>query len=153
MAEIRYITNAQIQKILEDVIKLFFIPKFDQYKMNATGQWKKRVEAIDNQIWGQPYTEQLANGRAPGAAPPITPLQEWAMAKFGLNESEALGMAFAVSKNIAKRGTTWYQKGGTDLLTVLKSQQVITYINREAAKVITELVSREVKTQLQKQFR
>jgi hypothetical protein len=153
MADLSYITNTQIQKILEDVIKLFFIPKFDSYKMNATGNWKKRVEAIDNQIWGQPYSKQLADGRPPGLAPPITPLKDWAMAKFGLGEREALGMAFAVSKNIAKSGTSWYQKGGTDLLNVLKSPEVITYINKEAAKIITELVSREVKTQLQKQFR
>ena len=153
MAEIEYITNNQIQKILENVIKLFFIPKFDSYNMNATGNWKNKVEAIDNQIWGQPYTKQLADGRAPGSAPPITPLQEWAMAKFGLSSQEALGMAFAVSKNIEKRGTTWYQKGGTDLLKVLQSPEVIRYINSEAQKIVTQFVSRQVTTEIQKIFK
>ena len=153
MAIVEYITNAQIQKILEDVIKLFFIPKFESLGMNATGNWKDKVEAIDNQIWGQPYTKQLAEGRPPGSPVPITPLQEWAMAKFGLDPQEALGMAFAVSKNIEKKGTTWYQQGGTDLVEILETPQVIDYINREAAKVVTQLVSRTIKTEIQNIFK
>ena len=153
MAGNRYITESQIEEILDEVIKLFFIPKFDSYGMNATGEWKKNVEAIGSSIWGRDYTEQLAYGRKPGSFVPIAPLQKWAMAKFGMDEQSALGMAFAVSKNIQKNGTTWYQKGGTDLLSILDTAPVINFINKKVAKIVTNLVKTELEAELTKIFR
>ena len=37
--------------------------------------------------------------------PPIQPLMDWVEAKLGLREEEAKGVAFAISRTIAKRGT------------------------------------------------
>lgn len=105
------------------------IQKHKELGMVATGKWIEALEAMPNGntgiIKGLSYTEQLVQGRAPGKRPPIGPLQEWAKAKFGMDDKTARGVAFAVSHKIAQEGTTWYQKGGSDLLEVLEDPEVI----------------------------
>ncbi|ELS01164.1 hypothetical protein Xen7305DRAFT_00008660 [Xenococcus sp. PCC 7305] len=48
-------------------------------------------------------------GRGPGATPPIAPLEDWVKAKGIASGKRALGVAIAISKTIAKRGTRRYQ--------------------------------------------
>lgn len=51
------------------------------------------------------YLEFLDTGRAPGSFPPITPLENWARTKFGVDEKEATSIAFAVATKIKNLGT------------------------------------------------
>ena len=45
-------------------------------------------------------------GRRPGQRqPPLAPLADWAVAKLGVSHHEAHGIAFAIARKIARRGT------------------------------------------------
>jgi hypothetical protein len=118
------LTDAQIENVVSVVVQKVLFPKFDQLGMNASGNWKETTRAEGNTIIGPAYTEQLAKGRAPGARPPISPIEKWVEAKLGLSGKQATSVAWAISINIAKKGTTWHQKGGTDILEVLESKEV-----------------------------
>jgi hypothetical protein len=108
--------------------------------MSATGQWldSLETEARENVgvIRGQDYSEFLARGRANGNMPPIEPLVTWVNAKLGLYGAEATSAAWGIAKTIAAEGTTWYQKGGSDLLEVLESDEVIAFIQGEYRNLV-----------------
>lgn len=143
-----YFNVQDIQIILIKIVENFLVPRFKELGMDATGEWQTNLEVIATDktgiIRGRDYTQQLALGRRPGKRPPIAPIQKWAMAKFGLNEKEALGMAFGVATNIAKRGTTWHQKGGSTLLEVLSEQKVIDFIQDELKAIATVKIAEEL---------
>lgn len=130
----------EIERVLLDVVDKFLIPKFRELGMNATGEWldslKIEVREDGGTIRGWQYSEQLAKGREPGKRPPIAPLERWVNAKFGISGKEAKSMAFAVANKIAKEGTTWHEKGGSDLIEVLESQQVIEYLQNELGGIL-----------------
>ena len=53
------------------------------------------------------YAIPVELGRRPGQRqPPLAPLADWAVAKLGVSHDEAMGVAFAIARKIAKRGTT-----------------------------------------------
>lgn len=134
------ISDAEMQRIVGEVIDRFLIPKFRSYQMNATGEWLRTIEARGNQIWGREYTEQLVYGRKGGTMPPVSAILEWVYAKFGLSGQQAESAAWAIATKIKQEGTTWYKKGGTDLLNVLESQEVINFMNTEIQRVLTNEV-------------
>ena len=108
--------------------------------MNATGNWldSLETEARENVgvIRGQDYSEFLARGRANGNMPPVNALIPWVNAKLGLYGSEATSAAWGIAKKIAAEGTSWYQKGGSDLLEVLESDEVISFIQGEYKNLV-----------------
>lgn len=131
------IPNEEIMRVMQGVVDLFLVPKFRELGMNATGKWLDSLEvdargSNEGVIRGQMYSQWLAKGRAPGARPPITPIQMWVQAKLGIGAPESLGVAFAIANKIAKEGTTWYPNG-SDLLEVLQSVECIDYVTRELA--------------------
>jgi len=136
----KYFDPNDIYIIINQVVDLFLIPKFEKLGMNATGEWLDNLEIKVGEdsgtIRGRQYSEQLAKGRAPGKRPPIEPLKRWAMAKFGYDEKRALSMAFGLAKKIEKSGTSWYQKGGTDLIEILESEEVINFINERLSGIL-----------------
>lgn len=143
------IPEAKFEEVLNDVIKLHLIPKHKQLEMEASGEWIKSLEAKGNVIRGRKYTEQLVYGRNPGQAPPVKPLEKWVNAKFGISGKEATSFAFAISKKIAKEGTTWKKKGGSDLLEVLETKEVKDFINKSLGKYILSETELQIKRQLQ----
>ena len=142
------IPENKIEEILNDVIRLYLIPKHNELGMKATGEWINSLEVNGNTIRGRKYTEQLVYGRRPGNAPPITPLENWVKAKFGISGKDATSFAFAISKKIAREGTTWHQKGGSDLLEVLETQEVLNYINSKIAVYFQTEVTLQIQRQL-----
>ncbi|SHJ20560.1 hypothetical protein SAMN05443429_11235 [Cruoricaptor ignavus] len=131
-----------------EVVHLFLIPKFNQLQMNATGEWlgSLEVKATEEggQVWGRHYSEQLAKGREPGSMPPVEAIEKWVRAKFGLQGSEARSRAWAVAKSIEKKGTTWYQRGGSDLIEVLESNEVKEFVEKKIGQIITVVVAEEL---------
>lgn len=120
-----------LERIIEEVIQAFLVPRFDDYGMDATGEWKANIRAEGNKVIGRSYTEQLEYGRRPGTPPPIAPLIRWVEAKLGLAGKEGIGVAYAIRNKIAKEGTTWYKQGGTQLLEALQEPAAIEYFRRE----------------------
>jgi len=142
------IPENKIEEILNEVIRLYLIPKHKALGMETTGEWINSLEVNGNTIRGRKYTEQLVYGRKPGNAPPITPLENWVKAKFGISGREATSFAFAISKKIAKEGTTWHQKGGSDLLEVLETSEVLNYINSKIAVYFQTEITLQIQRQL-----
>lgn len=122
-----------IEETMQEVITRWLIPKFNELGMNATGEWLNNIEVKtgDNkgEIWARKYSEQLALGRMPGNRPPITPIERWVNVKLGISGNEGKSVAFAIANKIAKEGTSWYQKGGSDLIEVLEQPDVIEFVN------------------------
>jgi hypothetical protein len=137
------------EEILKDVIKKFLIPKHKALGQEATGEWINSLEAKENVIRGRKYTEQLVYGRKPGKLPPITPLEKWVNAKFGISGKQATSFAFAIANKIAKEGTEIHKKGGTDLLEILETKEVIDFINDALGKYYTSEIELEIKRKLQ----
>ena len=133
---------------MQEVVDKFLIPKFDQLGMNATGEWKRNVKVRSGTnvgyIDGRNYSEQLALGRKPGKRPPIAPLEKWVNAKLHIGGSQGRSVAFAIANKIADEGTTWYQKGGSDLIEVLESPKVIDYINSRLGEYLTVQIESEI---------
>jgi hypothetical protein len=143
------IPKTEVERILTEVIKRFLIPKHETLGMKASGKWIESLEVEENVIRGEKYTEQLVYGRAGGSLPPINAIENWVKAKFGYSGNEAKQTAWAVAKSIEKKGTTWHQKGGSDLLEVLETQEVKDYIQQELGKYITADFKLQIQRQLQ----
>lgn len=143
------------EKIAKEMERLIseLIDSHNRLGMKATGDWieslEYEVDGTTSKITGNKYTEQLVQGREPGRRPPIDPLQRWAQAKFGVGEKEARGIAFAVSKKIAESGTTWYEKGGSDLLEAVFTDENLEKVRDGVAEVVTLTVSNDLIRQLQ----
>lgn len=139
-----------MEEILDRAITVLYVPHFMALGMNASGQWREAVEARGKTIWGMDYTEYLAEGR--GANQDQSPesikawvgwagstvIAQWVKDK-GLNLNP-----YAVAQNIARRGTTWKQKGGSDLLKFLNSKPFLDFL----AKGISEKLGQNIRDQL-----
>ena len=137
------------ENILQDVIRLYLIPKHEALGQKATGNWINKLEVQGNVIRGEKYTEQLVYGRSPGKRPPITPIENWVNAKFGISGQQATSFAFAIANKIAKEGTSWHQKGGSDLLEVLETNEVQNYINQRLGRYLETELTLQIQRQLQ----
>lgn len=144
-----YFTGREIEAVLLKVVDLFLIPRFRELGMNATGEWMNSLEVVANNndsgsIRGRQYSEQLAKGRQPGKRPPIAPIEKWVTAKFGISGNQAKSMAFAISHKIANEGTTWYQKGGSDLIEVLEEPRVLEFIQNELGGILQVKLAEQI---------
>lgn len=142
------VSAEDIRKILTDVVELFLVPKFNELGMNASGEWLDNLEVTSQvnkgEILGRDYSVQLALGRMPGTMPPIEPIEKWANIKLGLYGTQARSAAFAIAKTMQQKGTTWYQKGGTDLISILSSPEVIKYIHNRVSIVVAVNVQNRI---------
>lgn len=143
------ITQKIIKEILQDVVNDYLIPKFNELKMNASGEWIKSIEVrvSDNigEIWAADYTHYLVNGRKAGSMPPVQDLEKYVMAKWGLYGKEANRAAWALAVKIKNQGTSWHKKKGSDLLEVLQSRQVTDYINNKMSFYLSTEVALQIK--------
>lgn len=135
-----YFLPQELERIGNEVVQLFLIPRFRELDMNATGEWLQSLEvqtAGDSvTIRGRHYSEQLAKGREPGKMPPVNAIERWVNAKIGFSGSDGRAMAWAIAKKIQKEGTTWYQKGGSDLIEVLEEPQTVEYVQNQLAGIL-----------------
>ena len=146
----------ELEAILQKVIDNFLIPRFNELGMNASGEWLASLEIEigndEGKIRGRDYSEQLAQGRRPGKAPPIKQLERWVNAKLGISGQEATSIAWAISKKIAKEGTTWYQKGGTDLIEVLSEPKTIQFMQEELGAIAQVRIAENLQRNAEKAF-
>lgn len=127
--------------------------KHKELGMKATGEWLKaldyKIEGNIGYLVGLDYTEYLVKGRDRGKRPPIKPIEEWVRAKFGISGERGKSVAFAVANKIKEHGTTWKQKGGSDLLEILNSTEVRNKINEIVGEVLTLTTRQLITRQLQ----
>ncbi|MEJ5105508.1 hypothetical protein [Chryseobacterium sp. MYb328] len=140
MITLEVVTIEEIKSVMDEVVEKFLIPRFNELGMNATGEWLEAVggEAEPNKglIMGLDYTEKLVKGQEPTTVP-LPDLKRWAKAKFRLSDNAAAGVAVRVQRKIKEEGTTWYEKGGSDLLEVLEEQETINFVNMKLGQYAT----------------
>ena len=143
-----------ILEILNRVVDEFLVPKFHELNMNASGKWLESLEVDADHntgvIKGQDYTKYLVQGREPNADQDPAALRAWAV-YYGktviADWARAKGITIdpiAIAYKIARDGTTWHQKGGSDLLEVLSSPDVIAFINRNVAEYANTAIRLEI---------
>lgn len=131
-----YLSPEETEEILNKVIELFVMPRFQELGMRASGNWEENVSGQSTglntgAIIGPDYTESLTKGTPPGTLVPIPDLVKWAKVKLNLSEEHATGAAYAIQKRIFEKGTTWYQEDGSDLMEVLEEPRTLSFIQEE----------------------
>ena len=157
------LTETDITTVMQEVIDLYLIPKFNELNMNASGEWLESLETESRQdttgvIRGQDYSQYLARGRRPNQNQDPIALRNWAV-YFGRTVikdwADAKGITIppiAIAYKIARDGTTWHEKGGSDLLEVLTSSEVIGHIEKRFIDIATVRVKNTFERKLKEIF-
>lgn len=152
----KFLTESDIIGVIQEVVDYFLIPKFHELKMDASGEWIKNLEVQtrgNNEavIRGRDYTEFLTKGRGPNSDQSADAVRRWAvwagktfMADWVRDKGLSLN-PIAVAYNIAKKGTSWKRKGGSDLLEVLTEPRVIKYIQDRLGQIVTPRLAEELR--------
>lgn len=151
------LTEADINAILREVVDKFLIPRFDDLGMNASGKWKDSLQTEYDKatsvgkIRGMDYTKFLTIGRNPNADQSEEGLRAfavWAGNTFIGDWVRDKGISadpIAVAYSIGKNGTTWKQKGGSNLLEVFQEKQTIDFITSRVRAVVTPRVAEQLR--------
>lgn len=148
MATSEYISTAEVEVILTEVIEKFLIPHFIELGMRASGEWEENIQAVGASIWGRDYTEQLVYGRRPGKFAPIEPLIEWVGVKLGIYGQEGISVAWAINHKLKNEGSNYYQQGGTTLLEVLNGNEVKDYLIEKIGGIVRANVTFDIRQRL-----
>lgn len=128
MADQEEILYKHFRDIRQDLIR-----KYDELGMRASGNWEKsldtEVKGLKGIIWGEPYTEQLVDGRKPGKMPPVWIIEKWiedkGIMKNITGKISISSLAFIIARKIGQSGTRYFQQGGTDLIdSVITPQRI-----------------------------
>lgn len=148
---------------MQEVVDKFLIPHFLRKKMDASGEWRKNLEIIVGnntaEIWGRYYTYWLVHGRGRNhdqSDESIMKFAKWAGSTFIKDWVENKGIAanpYAVAYKIARKGTKYKQQGGTDLIEILESKQVIDYINSQIGNYLRVEVELQIRRTAKEIFR
>jgi len=147
MASYQFLTNEDIILVIEEVVERFLIPRFLELDMNASGEWIKSLEVVASNnreavIRGRDYTYYLTKGRGPNNDQSIEALRRWAVwagntfIKEWVKNKGIAADPIAVAMSIAKKGTTWKRKGGSDLLEVLTEPDTIQFIEQKIRMIV-----------------
>ena len=164
MADFKFLTDEDVAAVLQGVIDEFLIPKFKELNMNASGKWIASLETERRAtnvgvIRGIDYSYYLVNGRGANTDQSLEGLRKWAVwagNTFIKDWVQAKGLTanpIAVAMSIAKKGTTWKRKGGSDLLEVLESPEVQKYVAERFKMIITPRVAEEMRRNISEAFR
>lgn len=151
-----YFTEAEILMILEEVVDNFLLPRFNELKMEASGEWRQSIEVVYDgadrgRIRGRFYSYWLAHGRAGNRDQSPEALRRWAVwagKSFIADWVRDKGIAadpIAVAYSIAQRGTTWKKRGGSNLLEVLEEPQTIAYIQKRMRAIVAPKIADELR--------
>lgn len=143
-----------IKEVLDKVVDKYLIPKFYELNMNASGTWVRSLETEADErtgvIRGIDYTKYLVQGRGPNEDQDPAKLRAWAY-YYGTTViadwAKAKGIdinPIAIAYKIARDGTSWRRKGGSDLLEVLDSPDVKAFIARELSGWVSNQIRLEI---------
>ena len=155
VANFDFWTDREILDVMTEVIDLYLIPRYKELGMKASGEWEKSLETQrtgtnEAVIRGRFYSEFLAKGRGANRDQSEEGLRRWAVwagNTFIKKWVEDKGLAtnpIAVAYNIAKRGTSWKRKGGSNLLEVLTEPETIRYVQQRLRAIATAKVTEQL---------
>lgn len=94
-----------------------------------------RVYALD-------YSFYLEHGRKPGKFPPREPIIQWIKAKGLSFDIPINSLAYLIQRKIARKGTTIFEQGGSDLISGIINEGLINDLKSELFEaIIDEAVS------------
>lgn len=151
-----YFTEDEILMILEEVVDNFLLPRFNQLKMEASGEWRDSIETVydggdQGRIRGRFYSYWLAKGRNANRDQSPEGLRRWAVwagstfIKDWVRDKGIPADPIAVAYSIAKKGTTWKAKGGSNLLEVLEEPETIKYIQNRMRAIVAPKIADELR--------
>lgn len=154
------VSEEELSNILNEVIERFILPKYKALGWNATGEWKSnlgvRTEIGDSKatgyVRGRDYTDEMEHGTPAGTDVSLSELQTWVTAKFGYSGKRARTMAYLVKRKIENEGSKRYRQGGEDLIEILNSNEVISFINQRLGDSTKQRMQREMKIELSNIF-
>jgi len=141
------VLREEMQSLREDWVKAY-----EALGMRASGQWAKELgeEVLEStaklvgKVVGVHYTYYLQHGRKPGKRPPISVIKQWIKDKgIGVldRKQTITSLAFAIATAIAKKGTKYFQQGGTDLIErVLTPQRIQQVIDRVGEAILADQI-------------
>ena len=141
------VLREELERGTNDIIK-----DYVRQGMKASGKFAQMVrETIEvstthliGEILGPDYAEYMKRGRGPGKMPMVERIELWLQQKGirALNRKiTQRSLAWAIAKNIAKKGTETFQKGGSDFVeNVFTAKRIEEVFDRVASALIDELV-------------
>ena len=147
MANYEYLTNEDILSVIGEVVEKFLVPRFMELNMNASGEWLNNLEVIATNnreavIRGRDYSYYLVRGRGANKDQSLEGLRKWAVwagntfIKEWVRNKGLAADPIAVAMSIAKKGTSWKRKGGSDLLEVLTEPDTVKFIEERLRMVV-----------------
>lgn len=129
-----------------DLIRRDLIAKYDELGLRASGAFERELfteqRGLSVALFGAHYTEQLVNGREPGAFPPVANIEQWIIDKgISYSDISLSSLAFLIARKIANEGTNIFQQGGTDLIdSVITPERIQGIINKVSVFQVSEFV-------------
>jgi hypothetical protein len=136
MSHLSDILKQEFEILSKDLVK-----RHDELGMRASGKWAssheieviEKPERLTATLKAEKYTEQLQFGRKPGRFPPLKAIENWIIDKGFNFDIPIKSLSFLIARKIAKEGTKYYQKGGTDLVdSVVTDERMQDIINKLA---------------------
>lgn len=157
-------TDEEVLSVMIDVIDKFLIPRYMELNMKASGRWQNTLGADRTSnnsavIKGEFYTEFLTRGRERNRDQSPEGLRRWAVwagSTFIKDWVQAKGLSadpIAIAYSIAKNGTSWKRKGGSDLLEVLTEPATIQYVNQKLAVFARPRIAEQLRRNAREAFR
>lgn len=158
------LTTDEVNAILREVIDRFLIPRFMELGMNASGQWLDTLQTEYDgkrvgKIKGQMYTQFLTKGRNPNQNQDPEALRRWAVwagntfIKEWVKNKGLVADPIAVAMSIAKKGTTWKRRGGSNLLEVLEEPATLEFIQSKVRTALRPKIADNMRRTAQSLFR
>lgn len=147
------------QQIFNDefeLIKKELADKHIELGMKSSGKWQSSLQVESGnefgRVIGEPYTEQLVDGRKPGKFPPIQAIEQWIIDKGIIANIEGnikiSSLAFLIARKIAREGTKYFKQGGTDLVDAVFTPQRVQKIIDRLGEVLTFEISSKITKEL-----
>lgn len=151
-------TSQQIFQEEFEAIKRDLAAKHIELGMKASGQWESSLEveagAEFGRVIGEPYTEQLEEGRKPGKRSPIKAIEKWIIDKGIIAQIEGnikiTSLAFAIATVHAKIGWKRKDHGGVNLVsqvfTPKRVQSIIDKIGEAMTIELSRILGKHLKS-------
>lgn len=157
-------TDDEVYSVMLDVIDKFLIPRYIELGMKASGEWQQtlgvdRTSVNSAVIKGRFYTEFLTKGRGANRDQSPEGIRRWAVwagSTFIKDWVQAKGISanpIAVAYSIARKGTSWKRKGGSDLLEVLTEPETIRYVQERLAVIARPRIAEQLRRNAREAFR
>lgn len=117
---------------------------------NASGETSANLQSTllnptRVQVTGKPFIYVVETGRKAGKMPPIEGILKWIGTGKPSFEGSAISFAWAISKTIAKSGSSLFRKGGReDIITPAISDERVDELTDEIADISLDLVVKTI---------